>query len=580
MAELETRGQRPASGGLHCDGQDFARMLGVATAWLERYVPAINALNVFPVPDGDTGTNMLLSMQAALKEVRESSSDSVVAAAKAAAYGSLMGARGNSGVILSQILRGLANGLEGAETMGSQEFARGLSQGSITAYQGVIQPVEGTMLTVVREAAEAAQAAASAGADLIGVLERTVAAARQSVAKTTSLLDVLREAGVVDAGGEGLYVILDGCLRYLKGEELPIAQLPQMAPGVRLEAPAPTGQGQMEWGYCTEFIIQGQALSLPRIRKRIAGLGDSALVVGDSDLIKVHVHTFDPGKVLSFASGQGILHKIKIDNMQDQHHQYLLLGQESSQAEVEVSPGPLRPFLRPRGSQDRGALPESRGDLDIGVVAVVVGEGLRRVFESLGATGVVPGGQTMNPSTQEILGPLEAQPSEHIILLPNNKNIWMAAEQARVLSKKQVRVVPTQTLPQGVAALLAFNPKLDLETNLQAMHKAAGSVHTLEITTAVRPTSSQGIGVKKGHFIALLNDQLVAAGPTLQAVVRRGLGALPAEQFEVITLYYGDQIDPDRAQELADQIRRWYPQQQVECIHGGQPHYPYIISVE
>ncbi|MBI3287514.1 MAG: DAK2 domain-containing protein [Chloroflexi bacterium] len=573
MAELETRGQRPASGGLHCDGQDFARMLGVATAWLERYVPAINALNVFPVPDGDTGTNMLLSMQAALKEVRESSSDSVVAAAKAAAYGSLMGARGNSGVILSQILRGLANGLEGAETMGSQEFARGLSQGSITAYQGVIQPVEGTMLTVVREAAEAAQAAASAGADLIGVLERTVAAARQSVAKTTSLLDVLREAGVVDAGGEGLYVILDGFLRYLKGEELPIAQLPQMAPGVRLEAPAPTGQGQMEWGYCTEFIIQGQALSLPRIRKRIAGLGDSALVVGDSDLIKVHVHTFDPGKVLSFASGQGILHKIKIDNMQDQHHQYLLLGQEAGRAKAEVGPslGTLAPSI---------SRPEARVEPGIGVVAVVVGEGLRRVFESLGATGVVPGGQTMNPSTQEILGPLEAQPSEHIILLPNNKNIWMAAEQARKLSKKQVRVVPTQTLPQGVAALLAFNPKLDLETNLQAMHKAAGSVHTLEITTAVRPTSSQGIVVKKGHFIALLNDQLVAAGPTLQAVVRRGLGALPAEQFEVITLYYGDQIDPDRAQELADQIRRWYPQQQVECIHGGQPHYPYIISVE
>ncbi len=523
-------------------------MLATATALLDRHAAAINALNVFPVPDGDTGTNMLLTMQAALQEIGNAEGHTVAAVAQAAAYGALMGARGNSGVILSQLFRGMANSLESKESFGPPDFAQAMVEASNMAYKGVIQPVEGTMLTVSREAAQAALRSAQEGNDLLLVWEDTVKAAKESVAHTPALLDVLREAGVVDAGGEGLFVILDGALRHLKGEAI------EMAETVETTMPKASGPPEMEWGYCTEFILEGRGLDLEEMRKVIASLGQSALAVGDDRLIKVHVHTFDPGAVLGYASSKGVLRDIKIDNMQEQHREYLIMGQEAAQAAQETE--------------------------GIAIVAVVSGPGLIRVFESLGADGIVPGGQTMNPSTQEILEAVDSLPIRKVIVLPNNENILLAAERAQELSRKEVTIVPTVTIPQGVGALLAFNRKADLESNVQAMGKALAGIRTAEITTAIRPAKINSIRVRMGQLISIIEGQLTIAGETIEEVVQESLKKMGAQDGEIITLYHGDSVSPPQAQALAQKIRQRYPEKEVECVDGGQPHYHYIISVE
>jgi len=534
---------------LRCDGQDLKRMLATATAWLEKHAVAINALNVFPVPDGDTGTNMLLTMRAALKEIENASQTSLDSVVQGAAYGALMGARGNSGVILSQLLRGIANSLDKKRTFGSLEFAQAMVEASTMAYKGIIRPVEGTMLTVSKDAAQTAMAAAQEGEDLLTVLEKTVEAAKESVARTPTLLDVLREAGVVDAGGQGLFIILDGILRCLKGESIEMKEPTEMVPA---ELPE---EAEMEWGYCTEFILQGKDLNLAEVRQKIASFGDSALAVGDERAIKVHVHTFNPGQVLSYASGLGVLSNIKIDNMQEQHREFLVLGEEAAKAAAEEIEG-------------------------IATVAVVWGNGLVQVFESLGIKSVVPGGQTMNPSTQELLEALETLPAKEVIILPNNENIFLAAEQAQKLSSKKVVVVPTTTIPQGIGALLAFDKEADLETNAQNMEKVMAAIQTVEVTTAVRRAKINGIKIKKGQIIALLNGHLAASGEKIEEVVHETLGKLGADQYEIITLYHGEETPLQAAESLADEIRRWYPEQEVECIDGGQPYYYYIISVE
>jgi len=534
---------------LRCDGQDLKRMLATATAWLEKHALAINALNVFPVPDGDTGTNMLLTMQAALAEIENASQASLASVAQAAAYGALMGARGNSGVILSQLLRGIANSLDKKESFGPLEFARAMVEASTMAYKGIIRPVEGTMLTVSKDAAKASMATAQEGGDLLTVLEKTVEEAKESVARTPTLLDVLREAGVVDAGGQGLFIILDGILRCLKGEEIEMKEPTEMVPA---ELPKET---EMEWGYCTEFILQGKNLNLAEVREKIASFGDSALAVGDERVIKVHVHTFDPGQVLSYASSLGVLTNIKIDNMQEQHREFLVLGEEAAKAAAEEIEG-------------------------IATVAVVWGSGLTRVFESLGAKCVVSSGQTMNPSTQELLGAVESLPTKEVIILPNNENIFLAAEQAQKLTSKKVVVVPTTTIPQGIGALLAFDKEADLETNAQNMEGTIATIQTVEVTTAVRPAKINGIDIKKGEIIALLNGHLAASGEKIEEVLRGTLERVGADQYEIITLYCGEDTPLEAAESLADEIRRWYPEQEVECIEGGQPYYHYIISVE
>jgi hypothetical protein len=530
-----------------CSGKGLRKALEASTAWLERHVETINALNVYPVPDGDTGTNMLLTMRAALEELNNSPARSASVVAHAVSYGALMGARGNSGVILSQLFRGLSRSLDKKETFTALELARAMTEASATAYQGVIKPVEGTILTVAREAADAAVAAAEEKNDLFYVLERTVREARHSVARTPSLLSVLAEAGVVDAGGQGLFVILEGALRFLQGRAVEAA--PELAAAVDLKV----FEGE-EYGYDTQFVIQGENLNVEEIREAIASMGDSVLVVGDSHTVKVHVHTDEPGTPLNYAVGWGSLRDIVIENMQEQYREFI------------------------RGQALPTPVAEELGDMAIVVVAP--GPGLTRVFESLGAGAVVPGGQSMNPSTQEILKAIEGLNVEKVIVLPNNSNIIMAAQQARELSQKEVVIVPTRTIPQGVSAVLAFNYQADLGANAQMMEQAAHSVQTAEITTATRAAQINGVSVEEGEFIGLLDEVLTASGSTLEEVVQEMLRQMRADEHEIITMYYGEDIAGTEAEKLADEIQASYPGQEVELVDGGQPHYHYILSAE
>jgi DAK2 domain fusion protein YloV len=533
-----------------CGGRELELLLQAGTAWLEKHASHINALNVFPVPDGDTGTNMVLTMQAALQEIRNSPDESAAAVAHATAHGALMGARGNSGVILSQLLRGIASGLKDKNRFDGADFAAALVEGSATAYKGVIKPVEGTILTVGRDSADAAQAAVDEGvSDLLPVMERVVAGARDSVARTPSLLSVLREAGVVDAGGQGLFVILEGALKYMRGEPMEKVEVTEPVPAP--VEPAPAGE-EMEWGYCTEFILQGENLDLNEMQERVTGWGDSVLVVGDENTIKVHVHTFKPGEVIGFASSKGALHNIKIDNMQDQHREYLIMGEEAAEEETD----------------------------GIAIVAVVSGQGLQRVFTSLGVRTIVPGGQTMNPSTQELLEAIESTRQEDVIVLPNNDNVLLAAQKAEELSQKNVAVVPSETIPQGISALLSFNHQADLEKNAEAMETAAQAVQTAEITKAIRSVKYNSLEVEEGEIIGLLNGDLTASGQTLEEVVSTMLEQMCAGDHEIITVYFGEDVTQPQAEDLVKKMQEGYSDQEWEVIDGGQPHYYYIISGE
>ncbi len=534
-----------------CDGRGLKRLIRSGLAWLERHQAAINSLNVHPVPDGDTGTNMLLTMQSAYHEVQDSPEEEVGTIAQKVAHGALMGARGNSGVILSQIFRGFARSLEGVAAFNSVQFASALREAATMAYKGVIKPVEGTILTVAREASERAVTAAASSEDLIYVLERVVEEARDSVTRTPSLLPVLAEAGVVDAGGQGLFVILEGMLRYSRGERLSIDT--GLTTAMDLHALHP--EGEEGYGYDIQFVIHGESLDVEEIRETIASMGDCALVVGDSRAVKVHVHSPEPGTPINYGVSVGSLSRVIVENMQEQYQEFIL----SKAQQPAPPPQPLS---------------------GIGAVVVAPGQGLATVFESLGASFVVPGGQTMNPSTEELLDAVESIPTEDVIILPNNKNIVMAAEQAKALSEKNVQVVPTVTVPQGISALLALNYQADLITNARVMAEAAKAIETAEITTAVRSVQVNGLRVQKGEVIGLVNGKLEVKGDTPSQVALKALAAMQVEDLEIITIYYGESINADEAQRLADEITNLYPDQEIELVDGGQPHYHYILSAE
>jgi len=539
-----------------CNGQEFKDMIAAGSSWLEKSVPDINAINVFPVPDGDTGNNMFLTMRSTIEEGDRASGHSVSAIAKAMAQGALMGARGNSGVILSQFFRGLAKGFDGRETITGSDWAIALAEASSAAYKGLSHPVEGTMLTVTRDASTAAKAAAQANPDdLIGVAEAAVEAAKGSVARTPLLLPVLREAGVVDAGGQGIYVFLEGALRYLKGEVEEIQyQKPQMVTAdlpLSSKAAELVAEPEEPYGYCTNFLLEGQKLNPDKIRKKLDEKGQSLVVVGDETTVRVHIHTYDPGSIIRYATSLGTLHQLQIQNMDDQHVSFVEMQQKR--------------------------LPAS----EIAVVAVASGSGMSEVLHSLGAAAIVPGGQTMNPSVQEIVDAVESVPSKKVILLPNNKNIILTASQAQALTSKEIAVVPTRTLPQGVAALIAFNYEGTLEENVQAMEEAVAGVKTVEITKAVRSTQIKGLKIKKGQFIGIVDDEeLVAAGDSIAEVLFEALGKTDIESAEIVTLYYGADVEAAQAEQIVQEIHNKYPEKQVEMVSGGQPHYSYIISLE
>ena len=538
-------------------GQDLKEMFVTATSWLEKSASDIDSLNVFPVPDGDTGTNMLLTMRSTMEEAERAPNSSVSSMAKAMATGALMGARGNSGVILSQFWSGLALGLTDKETMDGHDWADALQKASEAAYRGLSNPVEGTILTVTKEAAAAAREQASENGDVVLVMEAAVNAATESVANTPTLLPVLKEAGVVDAGGQGLYTIMEGALRHLLGEaEQMQFRKPQIIASsipltpLAITAPERLSADEIPFGYCTEFLIKGQELEPNKLMKRLVKKGQSLIVVGDDTTVRVHIHTLDPGNVIHHVTSLGTIHHVSIRNMDEQHQDFL---------EMQKGKAPVA---------------------DTTIIAVASGEGISDVFTSLGVTAIVPGGQTMNPSTKDLLHKVEESASDKIIILPNNKNIVLTAQQVQSLTKKSIRVIPSKTIPQGVAALLAFDYEANAETNASIMTEALAAVKSIEITRAVRSVKLNGLDIKKKQAIGLLDGSLVSVGNTTADVLREVLIKTELDKAEVVTIYYGADTQKSEAGGISDDISKKHPGLQVEVVNGGQPHYHYIVSVE
>ncbi|MDO8616456.1 MAG: DAK2 domain-containing protein [Dehalococcoidia bacterium] len=539
-------------------GTRLHEMFAAATAWLERHIDQINAVNVFPVPDGDTGANMYLTMRSTMEEAGRCADDAVGPMLAAMSHGALMGARGNSGVILSQIIRGMAQAVAGSAAMDCAALARGLEEGSAAAYRAVTKPAEGTILTVVREVSQAARSELESGRqDLVRLMETAVREARESVARTPTLLPVLAEAGVVDAGALGLATLLEGMLRYLKGE--PVDEATDLAA-------ESVGQDWLSiveqrhetqeslYGYCTEVLVAGSGLDVDALRGRVLELGDSVLVVGDDQMVRVHVHTDDPGAVLSTGTAVGSLAQVKVDNIRRQAESFVQMHEERLGGPAEAPA--------------------------ICTVAVAAGEGLAGVFAGVGCTKVVSGGPTMNPSTRDILEAVEACPSGDVVVLPNDKNIIMAARLACDLTRKRMRVVPSRSVPQGIAALLAMSPEEGLEENIKAMEQALASVRTIEVTRAVRSTKLKGVRIKEGDVIAIVDDELKLAAESPEAAVQQALGDIAGGETSLITLYYGAGTQRKQADALAAQLRRRFRGHEVEVIFGGQPHYDYIVSLE
>lgn len=549
------------------DGQDLKKAMLGGAAWLVEHRDAINALNVFPVPDGDTGSNMSATMQAATRAIEASEETSAGVIAAKLSHGALLGARGNSGVILSQILRGLAQGLDKKQTFTASDLAAAMQAAQQLAYRAVLKPVEGTILTVVRETAEAAQFSAGRGDDLGTLLQEMVTAARQSVARTPDLLPTLKQAGVVDSGGQGFCTILEGIWRYARGGEAETVQV-RTAPSTTDALPATTAhepvgkkgrvQIEEEFGYEVVFLLRGEQLDVEGIRQRIIDMGGvSTVVAGDEKMLKVHTHTEWPGKILDYGASIGSLLDINIENLQEQSLAY------AAESEAEHA-------------QDDEQPPTQR----IATVAVVSGPGFEKVFEGLGVSSIVPGGQTMNPSTEELLVAVNAVPDQQVILLPNNSNVILSARQVPDLCDKEIYIVPTETMPQGIAALIRFNYAADFATNCRAMSEAATSIHTAEITTAVRSVQIGSVRVREGDYIGLVDGNLTIAGPDMQRVIRETLQRMDIQNFEIVTLYYGEGVRAKEAEETAQRIKQLYSQLEIEVVDGGQPHYAYILSAE
>jgi len=539
------------------DGQGFKRLVRAGLAWLQRHQTAINALNVYPVPDGDTGTNMVLTMRSAWAEIEDSPEHNVGRVAHQMAHGALMGARGNSGVILSQIWRGFARSLDDKAVLQADDLADACQEASATAYKGVVKPVEGTILTVAKAVADTAERAVEQTDNLMRVLERMVFSAHEAVVLTPSLLPVLEEAGVVDAGGQGLFIILEGMLRYLRGEM--VGGDVELTGSVDLLSEG-VAHGAMGYEYDVQFLVVGEDLDVDAIRNRISEMGDSALAVGDPTTVKVHVHVSDPGVPISYGASVGSIRDVVVEDMQAQYQDFVVDHERRSPPSISAG-----------SSQAIG---------DIGVVAVVPGEGLARVFQSLGVGAVVRGGQTMNPSTKDLLEAIENVPTDQVVVLPNNSNVIMAAEQSRELSKKEVVVLRTRFVPEGIAALLALNYQADLESNVRGMTRAMEDVETGEITFATRSATVNGVEVADGEVIGLHNGELTVTGPNVEDVARELLGEMNSADREIITLYYGEDVSEEEAHALAELLEEDCPDQDIEVIQGGQPHYLYIISVE
>ncbi len=536
------------------DGDDLRGMFSSAVHLLEANVEVINALNVFPVPDGDTGINMFLTLKVSVAGTRSLKGAGANEVARVLADGALKAAKGNSGVILSQFFEGLAVGLQDSPDFGPKELASALQEARDRSYKAVGEPKEGTMLTVVSDVARAAGEMHGEAADIQELLSAICDAARESVALTPTMLPVLREAGVVDAGGQGLSVILEGARRYAAGEAGP----GEVAVPEPVGIDQPTGSvsheflenvEQEEYGYCTQFLVEGTNLDPDDLRAKVSEVGRSAVVVGNSASVQVHVHVDDPGPVISLGAGLGALSSVKVENMDAQHEQF-----SADRRQEEAS--------------------------SLAVVAVAWGDGFVELFRGYGADQIVAGGDTMNPSVGDLLDAIDAARSETVIVLPNNPNIVPAAEQAAKGSDKDVRVVPTKSIPQGVAAMLEFNADADADRNVADMNEAIAAVRTGQVTEAVRGVTMNGVRVEQGMVVGMLEREVVAAGEDVEAVVRSLIRAAQQDEIELVTLYRGTPLSQAEAERLADALDSGLDDIEIELVDGGQPHYHFLISME
>ena len=538
----------------YIDGKRFRDMFVSGANNLQNHKDLVDKLNVFPVPDGDTGTNMSLTISYAIKELSKVENDDITDIGKALSKGSLMGARGNSGVILSQIIRGIAKSIEGKETLNVVDLANALKNGSDTAYKAVIKPIEGTILTVVRESGEYAVKVANKDMDMIEFLELIVKKANESLEKTPELLKALKEAGVVDSGGKGLVLIYEGMLSSLKGNDIKSVE-GEISPNVEVNVEQNISSEDIKFQYCTEFILESDKIDDLAVRDMYMKFGDSLAVVGDEGVIKVHVHTNDPGLAIQEALKYGQLLTIKIENMKLQHENKVL-NETAQTKDVPVE------------------------EKEYGFIATSMGEGLAQIFKDFGVDHIIEGGQTMNPSTEDFMKAIESLHAKNIIILPNNSNIIMAANQAKELSDKNIIVIPTKNVAQAFATLVIFDGDADVTENEANMMEVLSSVKSGQVTYAVRDTVINDVEVREGNIIGIAEGKLLAAGDKVDEITTDLVEKLVDEDSAIITLFYGEDTSEEDAEALRDSLEEKFEDIDVELHYGGQPLYYYLVSVE
>jgi len=538
------------------DGQTFKNMIEASLTWLKTNQQIVNSLNVFPVPDGDTGTNMLLTMQAAYNEIQNSGENNIGKIAHSIAQGALMGARGNSGVILSQIWRGFARGLDSLDTMDSATFSKALNEAKNTAYKGVVRPVEGTILTVIKDIANSSHDAVKEN-NIVAMIEKLLITADESVQNTPELLPILKQAGVVDSGGKGLFFIFEGFAKYFKGESLEISTAKMVQPLALMEG---NDMDEIEPGQDYEVIVDFRPTNVFDLEKFYSELEDigTSIQVGEGDgIYRMHIHVPSEKRYMpiDYTMGVGTITKVYIENLLDQ------MEQKENQKKGVINLQPIEPG-------------------QIAVVVVSPGFGLSQIFASLGAAAIIEGGQTMNPSTEEILHAFENLPTDKVIILPNNKNIILAATAAKDATVKQVEVLPCKTIPQGLSAMLRLDPFSEIDDVFEEMKEAILEVDSGEITVATRSVEINGVEVHEGEAIALLNSQLVSSSPSVEKACISLLQNTDLSERERLTFFYGSNISKNDVNKITDHIRNLFPKMEMEVHEGGQPHYQFIISIE
>ncbi|MEH7515019.1 DAK2 domain-containing protein [Gottfriedia acidiceleris] len=556
------------------DGKLFADMVIQGANNLTKNVKFVDSLNVFPVPDGDTGTNMNLSITSGSKEVIEKPNSHVGKVGQSFAKGLLMGARGNSGVILSQLFRGFSKSIETKETISTTDFALALEAGVETAYKAVMKPIEGTILTVARETAKKAVVIAKTHEEFIPFLEETIIEANASLNRTPDLLPVLKQVGVVDSGGQGLVLVYEGFLASLKGEEISLEgaeaalSLEELVEAEHRNVQSMLNTEDIVYGYCTEFMVRFEKDKLKKhpfdidtFRKELSAWGDSLLVVADDEIVKVHIHAEYPGEVFNLGQRFGSFLKLKAENMREQHTN--LLHEEVSNE-----------------SPSKNESTQTTEKQEFGIVTVAMGTGIKALFESIGATVVIEGGQTMNPSTEDIVKAIEQCNAENVIVLPNNGNIVMAAEQAASVAECNVAVVTSKTVPQGMSALLSFNPTASLDENKSGMQDALKTVKTGQITYAVRDTEIDGVEITKDHFMGILESKIVSTDANQLEAAKKLLQDMIDEDSEILTILYGQDVSDEELSKLVKFAEESFDHLEIEVHNGKQPLYSYIFSIE